>query len=120
MSKGEVYYMYIISHTCSVVRIIVVSEYTKLLKLSDSHLCNVRHQVVWNSVGVLSHCPALVCPDWVKVAQKDDIPFRVCLLHVCKNLLQHGFCPSIWVGTLAFRAFLGDGNKCRIPIHGCR
>ena len=58
--------------------------------------------------------------DRIKVTKKHYIPLRICFLDICKNLLQHGFCPSVRIGALSFRAFLCDRNNCRIAIYSCR
>ena len=49
---------------------------------SHSNLCDIRHQIVGNSVGILSDGPALVCSDRIEISQQDHIPLRIRLLNV--------------------------------------
>ena len=58
--------------------------------------------------------------DRVEVAKQDNIPFRICGVDVGQNLLEHAFCPAVWVGRGSLRALLGDRNLCRIAVYGCR
>ena len=74
MSNRKVNYMDVISHTCSVRSIIVISEYSKLFELAYCHLCDVRHEVVWNTVWILTHCTTLMSSDWIEVTKKNNVP----------------------------------------------
>ena len=111
--------MNVITHAGSVGGIIIITEDTQLFQLANCHLCDVRHQVVGDTIGVLTDGAALVCSDRVEVTKQDHVPFGICLLDICQDLLQHGFGPAIWVGTLSLRALLGDRDHCRISVYGC-
>ena len=58
--------------------------------------------------------------DRVEVTKQDNIPFWICGVDVGQNLLEHAFCPAVWVGRGSLRALLGDRNLCRIAVYGCR
>ena len=91
----------------------------KMMLLTPCFLmCDVRHQVVGDTVGVLANGAALVCSDRVEVTKQDHIPFGICLLDVRQDLLQHGFRPAVRVGALSLGAFLCNGNKCGVAIYG--
>ena len=109
--------MYVISHTCSVRSIIVISEYSKLFKLAYCHLCDVRHEVVWNTVWILTHCTTLMSSDWIEVTKKNNVPLIICLIDVHKYLLKHRLCPAVWVCTLSLWTLLCDRNLCRISVY---
>ena len=59
-----------------------------------------------------------MCSDRVEVTKQDHVPFGICLLDICQDLLQHGFGPTVRVGALSLGAFLCDGDKCGITIYG--
>lgn len=66
MTLGKIYNMNIISDTCSVRCIIVITEYTKTRKLSYRYLCYIRKQVVWNTLGSSPISPLLCAPIGLK------------------------------------------------------
>ena len=119
MALGKVYYVDVVTDTCSIRCIVIVSEYAKLFQLAYCYLCDIWHQVVRDTIWILTDGSALMSTDRVEVTKKNYVPLRVCLLDVCKDLLQHGFGPAIWVGTLSLRALLGDRDHCRISVYGC-
>ena len=118
MTLCQVYYMDVITYAGSVGGIIIITENTQLFQLANCHLCDVRHQVVGDTVGVLTNGTALACSDRVEVMKQEHVPFGICLLNVGQDLLQHGFGPAVRVGALSLGAFLCDGNKCGIAIYG--
>ena len=120
MSNCEIDYVNVITYTCSVRCIIIVSKYTKTLKFTDCNLCNVWNQVVRNSLWIFSDQSALMSSDWVEVTKKYDIPLRICCMKICQDLLQHPFCPSVWICTCSLRALFCDRDKCRVTIYCCR
>ena len=120
MTFGKIYYMDIISHAGSIRSVIVITEYAKLFQLANSNLCDVWHKVVRDTIWVLADGSALVGTDRIKITKQHYVPLRICFLDVCKNLLQHGFGPAIWIGTLSFRTFFCDRDLCRISIYSCR
>ena len=120
MSFCKVNYVNVISHTSSVRSIIIISEYPKFFQFTYCNLCDIWHQVVRDSVWILSDGSALVSTDRIKVTEKNYVPFRICFLNVCQNLLKHGLCPSVWVCALSFRALFCDRDDCRISVYSCR
>ena len=89
MTGCQIAHMDIVANACTVVCIIVAAEYAQLRTLADSHLSDVRHQVVGDTVGILAYLSALVCTDGIEVTQDYHIPLLVGLLHVHQHLLQH-------------------------------
>ena len=61
-----------------------------------------------------------MCANRVEVTEQNDIPFRVCFLHITENFFEHGFCLSVGVGALAFRASFCNRDLCRVAVNGCR
>ena len=96
-----------------------VAENTELCQLSNRHLCDVRHQIVRNTVGIFTDQAALMRTDRVKVTKEYNVPFGICLLNIREDLLKHGFCPAVRICTLSLGAFFGDRNERRITID-CR
>ena len=97
--------------------IIIISEYHKFFQFTYCNLCDIWHQVVRNTIRILTDKATLMSTDRIEVTKKYYIPFWICFLDICKNLFQHGFGPAIRIGTLSFRAFFCDRNDCRIAIY---
>src|SRR5699024_8175572 len=117
MADRKVYYMDVVADTCSIRCVIVVAEYSKALKFSDRNLCDIRDQVVRDSLRILSDETALMCSDRVEVTEQDNIPFRICCVKICQDLLKHPLCPSVRIGAGSLRAFLCDRNERRISVN---
>ena len=112
--------MNVVSDAGSVRSVVIVTKNTQLFQLADCNLCDVRHQIVRNTIGIFTDQTALVSTDRVEITQQNNVPFRICFLDICQNLFQHGFCPTVGVCALSLRAFLGDRDHRRIAVHGCR
>ena len=69
MSAGQVNYVDVVTHTCAIWGVIVVTEDTKLLADTDSRLCNVGHKVVRDAVGVLAYQAGLVGTDGIEITE---------------------------------------------------
>ena len=117
MSNCKVYYMDVISHTCSIRCVVIIAKYANALKLSDCNLCNIWKKVVRNTLWILSDKSALMSSDWVEVTEKNYIPLWICCVEVCENLLDHPLCPAIWVRRCSLWALLRDRDKCRIAVY---
>ena len=120
MASRQIYHMDIISDTGAVRCIIVISENTQFRQLSNRHLHDIRHEIVRNSVRTLPEQAALVSPDGIEIAQKDHTPYRIRLLDITQDLLQHRLGPTIGIRTTSLRALLRDGNLSGITVYGCR
>ena len=120
MTDCQIHYMDIISDTCSVRCIIVISKYTKAFQLANSNLCDIRHQVIRNTIRIFTDLTALVCTDRVKVTKQDHVPLGICFLDICQDLLQHALCLSIWVCDLTLRAVFRYRYLVRCSVYGCR
>src|SRR5699024_5327687 len=117
MANCKVYYMDVVAYSGPVRCVIVITEYAQTLQLADRNLCDIRDQVVRDSLRILSDHSALVSTDRVEVAEQHHIPLRICCVQVCQDLLQHPFCPAVRVRTCSLRALLGDRNKCRVSVN---
>ena len=82
MAFGKIHHMDVVSHTGSVRSIIIVAEHTQFFQLAYSYLGDIGHQVIGDTVGVLSDGTALVSADGVEITQKYNVPFRICFLDV--------------------------------------
>ena len=120
MAACQVNNMDVIADTSSVRSIVVITENADALEFSDGNLCDIRKQVVRDALRILSDKAALMRSDRIEVTKQDNIPFRICGVDVGQNLLEHAFCPAVWVGRGSLRALLGDRNLCRIAVYGCR
>ena len=120
VTERQVYNMDIIADAGAVVCIIIVAKHTQLRPFADCNLRHIGHQIVGNAVGILADQAALVRTDRIKIPQKNHIPRRICFLHIRHDLFQHGFCPSVRIGTGSLWTFFRNRNKCRITIYSCR
>ena len=82
MTDRKVNSVDVIAHTGSVRSRVIIAEDTETFQLADSNLCDIRNQVVRDSLRILADQTALVCTDWVEVAEQNDIPFRICHVQV--------------------------------------
>ena len=110
----------VITNTSTIRSIIVIAEYTQLLSLAYSHLRDIRHQIVWNAIRILTNLTTLMRTDRIEISQQNYIPILICLLHIHQHLLQHRLGLTVWIGTMALRTFLGDRNDGRITINSSR
>ena len=108
----------IVAYASTVVCVVVVTEYAQFSTLAYGCLCDVGHQVVGDTVGILADGTALVSTDGVEVAEQNDVPFVVGLLYVHQNLLKHRLGLSVGVGAMALGALLGDGDDSGITVNG--
>jgi len=82
MSFCKVNYVNVISHTSSVRSIIIISEYPKFFQFTYCNLCDIWHQVVRDSVWILSDSSALVSTDRVKVTEQHNLPVLICCVKI--------------------------------------
>ena len=120
VTRGEVADVDIVAHTGAVRSVIIIAEYAELLALSYSHLSDIRHQIVRNTVRIFTDSARWVSADRIEIAQEHHIPFRVSLLHVHHHLFEHRLGLTVRVGALTFRTLLSDRNNGRITIYSGR
>ena len=89
VSTGEVYHVDVVTYASAVVSVVVVTEHTELCTLTNGCLCDVGHEVVGDTIGVLTDGTALVCTDGVEVTEQHDVPLVVGLLDIHQYLLEH-------------------------------
>lgn len=77
MSLCQVNHMDVVTHAGAVRGIIIITEYVEIFKLSNSHLCNIRNQVVGDSLGIFSNQAAFMGTDGIEVTQKHHIPLII-------------------------------------------
>ena len=118
VSASEVYYVDVVAYASTIVCVVVVAEYAELSTLTYSSLCDVRHEVVGDTIGVLADSTALVSTDGVEVAEQYDVPLIVGLLYVHEYLLEHRLGLSVGVGAVTFGALLSDGDDSGVTVYG--
>ena len=77
MAVCQVYHVNVITDTGSVRSVIVIAEYAQAYQLANCHLCNVRKQVVRDTLRILTDTAGLMSSDRVKVAKQHYLPFRI-------------------------------------------
>ena len=117
MGRSQIHYVDIVAHTRAVVGRIVVAEHTQFLAFTHSHLRDIRHQVVGDTVRILTDTSALVRADRIEVSQQHYIPLRISLLHVHQHFFQHTLRLAVGVGAMALRALLRNRNLRRVAVH---
>jgi len=94
---------------------IVVAVDAEELAAADGDLRDVRHEVVGRSLRVLPDLPARVRAHGVEVAQRDDLPRAVRLVHVVQDLLDKELCAGVRVGPARGRG-LADGQLLGVAV----
>ena len=89
MAVGKVNYMDIVPYSGAVVCLVIVAENIEMIELANRNLCDLRHKIVRDTVRILADPAALMSPDGVEIAQKDDIPGIVGSVNIRKDLLKH-------------------------------
>ena len=83
MTFGKVYDVDIIPDACAVFGGIVIAEHIEVVELAYGNLWDIGHEVIGNTVGVLTDESAYVCADGVKVAKEHDRPLVIRGVKVC-------------------------------------
>ena len=118
MGAGEVNDVDIVAHSCTIGGVVVVTKDAEFFALAYGYLGDVGHQVIGDTVGILTYQAALVCADGVEIAEEYDVPLLVGTLEVHQDFFQHALGLSVGVGAMAFGALLGNGNDGGITIDG--
>jgi len=118
MGAGEVNDMDIVAHSCAIGGVVVVTKDSQFFALAYGNLGDVGHQVIGDTVGILTYQAALVCTDGIEVAEEYDVPLLVGTLEVHQDFFQHALGLSVGIGTMALGALLGDGDDGGIAIDG--
>ena len=87
MSLRKINNMDIITDTCTVRCIVIIAKHTHARKLADCYLCDIWKQVVRDTLWIFSDQTTLMCTNWVEVTKQDHIPFWICKLDICQDLL---------------------------------
>ena len=66
---------------------------------ASAYLCDVGHEVVGDTLGVLADGAGLVRADGVEVAQKDNVPLLVGDVQVAQDLLNEELGAAVRVGA---------------------
>ena len=111
--------MNVVTHTRTVRSIVVVTKDSEFLTLTNGSLCDVRHQIVGNAVGIFTYSSRLVSPDGIKITEQYYIPFRISLLHIRHHLLQHRLRLTVRIGALPLGTIFSDRDYHRVSIY-CR
>jgi NRPS condensation-like uncharacterized protein len=84
----KVYNVDIISYACAVNGIIVVAENVEFFQFSNRNLRNIGHEVVGDSLGVLTDKSAFVSTDGVEITEKGNAPTVVGCIKVTQNFFD--------------------------------
>ncbi len=87
--------MDVVTHSCPIRGIIVVTIHLQYRDDPDCHFLDNRHQIVRDILGRLTDEPTLVSPDRVEVAQGDDFELAIGLGFILEYLLNPGFGLSV-------------------------
>ena len=119
MTRSQVDNMNVITHACSIGRLVVVTPNVQVLATTHGNLRHVGQQVVGNTFGVFANQPTLVCANRIEITQDGNAPSRVgrmvCPQHVFNNQLG----VPIGVGC-AEGMVLGQGQLLRYAVNRCR
>ena len=99
---------------------IVIAEYAQLSTFAHSNLCDVRHQVVRDAVGVLPYPTTGMGTDGIEIAQQHDVPLLIGFLHVHHDFLKHALGLTVRIGAMSLGALLRDRDDGRVAIDGGR
>lgn len=111
MAFRQIYNMYEVTNTSSIRSIVIITKNTQFLAHANSRLRDIRHQVVWNAIRILTYQTTLVSVNRIEITKQHHIPLRIRLLHVHQHLLhllkEYSYFKLylIWqeVSNLAFR-----------------
>ena len=120
MAGSQVADVNVVAYAGAVRGIVVVAKDMNGLSLANGGLSHVRNEVVGNACRIFADKAGLVRANGIEVAEQDNVPCGICGMHVGEDLLDHPFCPAVWVGRRLFRAFFSQGQRVRIAIDGCR
>ena len=111
--------MNIVADTGSVVSRIIVAEYAETFQFADCHLCNIGHQIVWNTVRILTDQSAFMCADRIEITQESNAPLVVGCVYIPQDLFNHQFGASVGIGGGQRKSFV-DRNGFRGSVYGGR
>ena len=64
------YRIYLVAHPAAVYSIIVISEYAQFLQLPSGYSRDKRHEIVWDSIWILSDKSALMGSNRIEIPQQ--------------------------------------------------
>lgn len=65
------------AYPSTILGIIVSSKHRQGLTPANSNLLHKRHEIVWDTTGILTNMTARMCTNWIEVSQQYDFPIRV-------------------------------------------
>ena len=95
MANSQVHHMQVITLAGTVGGIIVATKYGQLFQLPGSHTPDVGHQVVGNTVGIVTQQAGCMGTDGVKVPQQNGTEVGMGGAVVGQDPLDHDFGPAI-------------------------
>ena len=126
MAFSQVDYMDVVSHTGSVMCGVIVTKDIQMIKSLYGNLSNIWHQVIGNTIRILSDKAALMGSDRIEVPEKNNIPWVLVpsLLVSCPKvhqyLFKHALGLAIGISALSLWALLCNRNNGRVAIDCCR
>lgn len=120
MSIGKIDDMDIITNACSIMCWIIVTKHSQLLEFAHGNLCDIWHEIVWLSIGILADSSTLVRADRIKVSQRDHSPTLIRRAKIFHYFLGKVFRLSIGIRTVSSRMVFGQGQELWITVNGRR
>ena len=117
MSLGEIYHMDIVSYSCTVRSVVIISENMDSITLADGNLCDIRYKIVWDALWILTDKSRRMCSDRIEVSEQDNVEVRLCLIDIDKYILDHALGGSVRIGCFALREILGDRHLIRLSVY---
>jgi len=62
---------------------------------------DIGHQVVWNTLRILTDPAGLVRANRIEISQADCGKVRICICIVSQNNFNHSFCRAVRVGNIS-------------------
>ncbi len=74
MAFRQIYNMYEVTNTSSIRSIVIITKNTQFLAHANSRLRDIRHQVVWNAIRILTYQTTLVSVNRIEITKQHHIP----------------------------------------------
>lgn len=85
---GQIADMDVVADARSVPSRIIVAEDGEFLQPPDRNLCDIRHEVVGDAVGIFAHQTGFMCTDGVEVPEQENVPIRIGGRHGAHDVLE--------------------------------
>ena len=100
VTASEVDDVDVVAETCAVGCFVIVAKNMKLREFAGGDFHDVRHEVVWDAVGVLTEETGDVVADGIEITKGDNIELGVGYAKVFQDFFDHVFGLAVGVGKL--------------------